>query len=144
MRSRAQSWTRCSRTSLRSSECGTKDVLDEEQKDDKGNTWQVWCCEGRAEFSDSARESRFWESEARQVCLQYVDNRHEITERYPANPNGAVGGLAGLTAGHGRVLVMMPHPERVFRAYQNPWRDGTWREDGPWMRLFRNARVALA
>ena len=100
--------------------------------------------EGRAEFSDSASEARFWESEARQVCLQYVDNRHEITERYPANPNGAVRGLAGLTAGHGRVLVMMPHPERVFRAYQNPWRDGTWREDGPWMRLFRNARVALA
>jgi phosphoribosylformylglycinamidine synthase len=38
---------------------------------------------------------------------------------------------------------MMPHPERVFRAYQNAWRDPSWQEDGPWMRLFRNARVAL-
>ena len=51
--------------------------------------------------------------------------------------------LAGLTAADGRVVIMMPHPERVFRAYQNAWRDPSWQEDGPWMRLFRNARVAL-
>jgi len=38
---------------------------------------------------------------------------------------------------------MMPHPERVFRAIQNPWRDRAWGEDGPWMRLFRNARLAV-
>jgi phosphoribosylformylglycinamidine synthase len=41
-------------------------------------------------------------------------------------------------------MVMMPHPERVFRAYQNSWRDQSWEQDGPWMRLFRNARIALA
>jgi len=99
--------------------------------------------EGRAEFSDAAREAQFWEAAGDQVCLQYVDNRHGITERYPANPNGAVRGLAGLTANQGRVMVMMPHPERVFRAYQNPWRDPSWQQDGPWMRLFRNARIAL-
>jgi len=66
-----------------------------------------------------------------------------VTERYPFNPNGAERGLAGLTAADGRVLVMMPHPERVFRTVQNPWRDPEWGEDGPWLRLFRNARVAL-
>ena len=75
--------------------------------------------------------------------MQYVDSNHAATQRYPANPNGATNGLAGLTAADGRVLIMMPHPERVFRAYQNAWRDEAWREDGPWMRLFRNGRFAL-
>ena len=36
---------------------------------------------------------------------------------------------------------MMPHPERVFRAVANSWRPEEWREDSPWMRMFRNARV---
>jgi len=100
--------------------------------------------EGRAEFEDDAHATRFWQSHHHQVALQYVDNHHAVTERYPANPNGAERGLAGLTAAQGRVLVMMPHPERVFRSIQNPWRDPAWGEDGPWLRLFRNARVALA
>jgi phosphoribosylformylglycinamidine synthase len=99
--------------------------------------------EGRAEFADDAEAARFWREQADQVSLQYVDNRHQVTERYPANPNGAERGLAGLTAADGRVLVMMPHPERVFRAVQNSWRDPAWGTDGPWLRLFRNARVAL-
>ena len=71
--------------------------------------------------------------------MQYVDSRHQIANRYPDNPNGAVKGLAGLTAAGGRVLIMMPHPERVFRSVQNVYRDPAWGEDGPWMRLFRNA-----
>jgi phosphoribosylformylglycinamidine synthase len=99
--------------------------------------------EGRAEFADDVEAARFWSQESGQVCLQYVDHHHAVTERYPFNPNGAERGLAGLTAADGRVLVMMPHPERVFRAVQNPWRDPAWGEDGPWLRLFRNARVAL-
>jgi phosphoribosylformylglycinamidine synthase len=99
--------------------------------------------EGRAEFADADAAVRFWDSRAHQVCLQYVDTEHRVAEHYPANPNGAPRGLAGLTAADGRVLVMMPHPERVFRAIINPWRDPSWGEDGPWLRLFRNARVAL-
>ena len=78
------------------------------------------------------------------VALRYVDNHHRVTEHYPENPNGSPQGIAGLTAADGRVLIMMPHPERVFRASQNAWQDPAWGEDGPWMRLFRNARVALA
>ncbi|MEQ9002818.1 MAG: phosphoribosylformylglycinamidine synthase subunit PurQ, partial [Pseudomonadales bacterium] len=99
--------------------------------------------EGRAEFENAAAAERFWSQAAEQVCLQYVDNGHRVTEHYPANPNGAPQGIAGLTAADGRVLVMMPHPERVFRSIQNPWRDPSWGEDGPWLRLFRNARVAV-
>ncbi|MGI9327262.1 MAG: phosphoribosylformylglycinamidine synthase [Pseudomonadales bacterium] len=97
--------------------------------------------EGRAEFNSEASADALWQ--AGDVCLRYVDHAHQPTEQYPDNPNGAVGGLAGVTAAQGRVLAMMPHPERVFRAYANSWRDQRWQEDGPWMRLFRNARVAL-
>lgn len=97
--------------------------------------------EGRAEFdSDQGRKTVWAES---QVPMQYVDNHHEVTERYPANPNGADQGLAAVMAAEGRVLAMMPHPERVFRAYQNPWRDASWHENGPWMKLFQNARRIL-
>jgi len=100
--------------------------------------------EGRAEFIDGAHAQAFWRDRGKQVWLQYVDDRHSVTELYPANPNGAERGLAGLTAADGRVLVLMPHPERVFRAVQNAWRDPAWGEDGPWLRLFRNARMALS
>jgi phosphoribosylformylglycinamidine synthase len=97
--------------------------------------------EGRAEFSQSDDLSKL--VTASQIALEYVDANHEVTGLYPDNPNGAVGGLAGVVAKDGQVLVMMPHPERVYRACQNVWQDPTWSEDGPWLRLFRNARVAL-
>jgi phosphoribosylformylglycinamidine synthase len=97
--------------------------------------------EGRAEFRGSSDLQRL--TDAMQVALQYVDANHEVTELYPDNPNGAVAGLAGVTANQGRVLIMMPHPERVYRTCQNVWQDPAWGEDAPWLRLFRNARVAL-
>ena len=81
---------------------------------------------------------------APQTAFTYVDSFHQPTMTYPANPNGSPGGLAGVTAAEGRVLIMMPHPERVFRATQNAVSDSSWKEDAPWLRLFRNARVALA
>ena len=97
--------------------------------------------EGRAEFHDHAHLREL--TAGGQLCVQYVTSRHQPTEVYPANPNGAVEGLAGVTAAAGRVLAMMPHPERVFRACQNAWPDPAWGEDGPWLRLFRNARSAV-
>jgi phosphoribosylformylglycinamidine synthase len=98
--------------------------------------------EGRAEFRDAASAARFWD--AGQTACQYVDNHHQPTERYPANPNGAARGLAGVLGAEGRVLAMMPHPERVFRVWQNAWRDPAWGdENGPWLRLFQNARRIL-
>ncbi|MEZ5549879.1 MAG: phosphoribosylformylglycinamidine synthase [Pseudomonadales bacterium] len=97
--------------------------------------------EGRTEFDSTEAERAFWQSD--QAGLQYVDNGHQVTERYPANPNGAGSGLAGVLAAQGRVLAMMPHPERVVRAHANPWRDPSWSEHGPWLKLFRNARAVL-
>jgi phosphoribosylformylglycinamidine synthase len=93
--------------------------------------------EGRAEF----RDGDHLRSAGSRVVLRYVENAGGIAERYPANPNGSPLGIAGLTNKNGRVTIMMPHPERVFRAVQHSWRPDSWGEDGPWMRLFRNARV---
>jgi phosphoribosylformylglycinamidine synthase len=74
------------------------------------------------------------------VSLRYVDHFGRVTERYPFNPNGSPEGITGLTSRDGRVTIMMPHPERVFRTVQHAWAPAEWGEDGPWLRMFRNAR----
>jgi len=80
---------------------------------------------------------------AGRVCLRFVDGRGAPATRYPANPNGSPLGITGLTTPDGRVTVLMPHPERLFRTVQHAWHPGEWGEEGPWMRLFRNARAWL-
>ena len=95
--------------------------------------------EGHAEFE--SEEALLEADLSGSVALRYVDNHGKVTETYPANPNGSPRGITGLTSRDGRVTIMMPHPERVFRAVQNSWRPDEWQEDGGWMRMFRNARV---
>ena len=75
------------------------------------------------------------------VAMRFVDNSGRAAERYPANPNGSPAGITSLTTADGRFTALMPHPERVFRAVQNSWHPDDWREDGGWMRMFRNARA---
>ncbi|MGY4490350.1 phosphoribosylformylglycinamidine synthase [Pseudomonas sp. TE3610] len=95
--------------------------------------------EGHAEF---ANQQALIEADVSGcVALRFVDNHGKVTEAYPANPNGSPRGITGLTSRDGRVTIMMPHPERVFRAVQNSWRPDDWNEDAAWMRMFRNARV---
>ncbi|MEX2474424.1 phosphoribosylformylglycinamidine synthase [Marinobacter sp.] len=94
--------------------------------------------EGRAEFVGDDSAAALAESEL--IALRYVDNRGQATARYPYNPNGSENGITGLTTRDGRVTIMMPHPERVFRAVQHSWHPSDWQEDGPWIRMFRNAR----
>ncbi|OEY65017.1 phosphoribosylformylglycinamidine synthase [Marinobacter sp. X15-166B] len=94
--------------------------------------------EGRIELEDSVTVAAL--ADRNQVALRYVDNRGEVTERYPFNPNGSEGGVTGLTTTDGRVTIMMPHPERLFRTAQYSWAPAEWGEDGPWLRMFRNAR----
>ncbi len=79
--------------------------------------------------------------DAARVALRYVDHAGDITPRYPLNPNGAFDGITALTTTDGRVTVMMPHPERVFRTVTNAWHPPAWGADGPWLRMFRNARA---
>jgi len=89
--------------------------------------------EGRAEYATA--------NSVNNLALSYIDYKGNATEAYPANPNGSPQGIAGLTNDDGRVTIMMPHPERIFRSSTNSWRDESWGEYGPWMRMFRNARV---
>jgi len=77
------------------------------------------------------------------VALRFVDNFGKVTQTYPANPNGSANGITAVTSESGRVTVMMPHPERVFRTVSNSWHPENWGEDSPWMRIFRNARKQL-
>ncbi|MFS1702365.1 phosphoribosylformylglycinamidine synthase [Alteromonas sp. AMM-1] len=93
--------------------------------------------EGRAEF---ASEGALQAAQSH-VALRFVNNYGDVATQYPANPNGSPMGITGLTSTDGRATIMMPHPERVFRAVANSWRADEWKEDSPWMRIFRNARV---
>ena len=95
--------------------------------------------EGRAVFKADSDQVAL-ETEG-QVALRYVDPFDATTEVFPYNPNGSPSGITGLTNADGRVTIMMPHPERVFRTVTNSWHPPTWQEDGPWLRMFRNARV---
>lgn len=97
--------------------------------------------EGRVEVRDQEHLSEIERSNT--VAMRFVDHYGQTTQAYPLNPNGSVNGITGLTTTDGRVTVMMPHPERVFRTVANSWHPEDWGEDSPWMRMFRNARKQL-
>ena len=77
---------------------------------------------------------------ANQLALNFVNSSGNTTETYPLNPNGSSKGATGVTAANGRVTIMMPHPERVFRKLQMSWKPNHWKEFSPWMQIFINAR----
>ncbi len=104
--------------------------------------------EGFAEFSSQSAVHNVLDKKL--VTMRFIDNASPLngkstaTEVYPFNPNGSPLGITGLTTTDGRFSIMMPHPERVFRAVQHSWRPDDWQEDAPWMRMFRNARKFIA
>ena len=95
--------------------------------------------EGRAEFVSAEAASSADSSGL--ITARFINNYGDVTEQYPSNPNGSPHGITGLTSTDGRVTIMMPHPERVARTVQNSYALPEWGEDGPWTRMFRNARV---
>jgi phosphoribosylformylglycinamidine synthase len=97
--------------------------------------------EGRAEFASAQARNACDASGT--VALRFLENNLSVAEQYPANPNGSPSGITGLTTVDGRVTIMMPHPERVYRTVQNSWAPPQWGEDGGWLRMFRNARCWL-
>ncbi|KAI1432764.1 CobB/CobQ-like glutamine amidotransferase domain-containing protein [Xylaria sp. CBS 124048] len=98
--------------------------------------------EGRAEFSSPAKLNALLEEGL--SPLRYVDNFGAVTESYPANPNGSPRGIASVTSRDGRVLAMMPHPERTIMADAASYVPQKQLEGlgmyGPWIKMFRNAR----
>ena len=74
------------------------------------------------------------------IAMQYVNYSGNPTQAYPHNPNGSENAIASICDDSGRITIMMPHPERVFRSIQNSWHPDDWQERSPWMRMFENAR----
>lgn len=94
--------------------------------------------EGRAYWKDiklaeSSASGQF-------VSMRYLNHHGKVTEHYPENPNGSPKGCAGFTSTDGRFNVMMPHPERVFRAAQLSWHPKEWKKYSPWIQMFMNVR----
>ena len=88
--------------------------------------------EGKATFESSLP--------LKNISMQYVDHSGIPSQTYPHNPNGSQNAAAAICDDTGRITIMMPHPERVFRAVQNSWHPDEWEERSPWMRMFENAR----
>jgi len=95
--------------------------------------------EGRMQFDDPRAVETLRANG--QLGVRFVDHAGRPTDHYPENPNGSAGGLTGLCSSDGRVTIMMPHPERVFRNVQLSYCPPEWTgEASPWLRLFQNAR----
>jgi len=74
-----------------------------------------------------------------QIVAQYVDDRGELAG-YPWNPNGSADNIAAICDPTGRVLGMMPHPERHVLPVQHPrWTREGLKAEGDGAALFRNA-----
>ncbi|KAF8634279.1 hypothetical protein AX17_004235 [Amanita inopinata Kibby_2008] len=98
--------------------------------------------EGRAAFTQDGNRQTLEDKGL--VAMRYVDSHGHPTEVYPLNPNGSPGGITGVQTADGRVLALMPHPERVVTLESNSWYppsfDDVWKGTGPWFRMFQNAR----
>lgn len=98
--------------------------------------------EGRAQFKQGVDLQAL--TEAGLAPIRYTDNYGNVTSKYPYNPNGSPEGIAGVRSKDGRVLAMMPHPERTIMASVGSYiPDGMteeWGEFGPWVRMFKSAR----
>lgn len=97
--------------------------------------------EGRADFTRSGDPAACHNLGL--AAMRYVTPDNIPATRYPANPNGSPDGLTAFTTKDGRTTIMMPHPERAFRAIQMSWAPKKLfkGEAGPWLRLFQNART---
>ena len=93
--------------------------------------------EGRAHFKNNDLIEL---EKSNQVAMQFVDSFERPTMKYPINPNGSPNGITGVTSSNGRITIMMPHPERVFRKVQMSWHSTKWGEYSPWMQIFVNAK----
>ena len=73
------------------------------------------------------------------VAFKYVDENGKEGD-YPINPNGSMDSIAGLTDTTGRILGLMPHPERFVRPTQHPhWSRLKEKADSDGMTIFNNA-----
>lgn len=81
-----------------------------------------------------------------QIAMRFIDDQGNPSDVYPINPNGAPFGITAVSNTDGRILAMMPHPERTLRtlnfSYLPTGLDLT--DTSPWLRVFQNARRFVA
>ena len=108
----------------------------------EGSSLGVWVAHGEGRFHFPDKQVHEHSVSSNLAPLRYVDDSNNITQEYPFNPNGSPDGMAALCSEDGRHLAMMPHPERVFTAWQWPWMPEEWSDYkvGPWLKMFQNAR----
>ena len=108
----------------------------------EGSSLGVWVAHGEGRFHFPDKQVHEHSVSSNLAPLRYVDDSNNITQEYPFNPNGSPDGMAALCSENGRHLAMMPHPERVFTAWQWPWMPEEWSDYkvGPWLKMFQNAR----
>jgi phosphoribosylformylglycinamidine synthase len=97
--------------------------------------------EGQTKWSSPLQQQQLIQDQL--VALHYCDDQGLATEQYPLNPNGSPLGQTAFTSTDGRALILMPHPERLFRSVQFSWHPQEWGEHSPWMKMFLNARKWL-
>ncbi|MDP2650094.1 MAG: phosphoribosylformylglycinamidine synthase subunit PurQ, partial [bacterium] len=107
----------------------------------EGSTLGIWVAHGEGRM-EADKETIARIQKENLAPLSFVDDAGKATEKYPFNPNGSPEGITALTSANGRHLAMMPHPERLFRLWQWPWRPEEWQglKASPWLKLFQNAK----
>ncbi|GBD36447.1 Phosphoribosylformylglycinamidine synthase subunit PurQ [bacterium HR36] len=106
--------------------------------------WQLPVAHGEGRFL--CRDDAVWHTleQQGQIVLRYVDGEGRLAG-YPFNPNGSQGNVAGICDPTGRVLGLMPHPERHVLPTQHPqWTRKGLAAEGEGLRLFRNAVAYFA
>jgi len=100
--------------------------------------------EGRASFTTAVGVTAQVFVRHNLAPVRYVDNATlKPTMTYPYNPNGSPEGIAGIRSPDGRVLAIMPHPERTVIGGVASWLPTdaeNWGDVGPWGRIFYSAR----
>lgn len=82
----------------------------------------------------------YWSPQATAQVAAGVDPTRIGILDEPDNPNGSLANIAGLSDSTGRVLGLMPHPERFLFATQHPqWTRKGLRGEGDGLKVFRNA-----
>lgn len=77
--------------------------------------------------------------ENNQIIFRYADKKGKVTSSYPLNPNGSVDAIAGISDPTGRILGLMPHPERHFLFHHHPmWTRLEPERQGQGARIFEN------
>ncbi len=108
-----------------------------------GSTLGIWVAHGEGRAYFPGKEILKKVESLSLAPVRYVDDRREVTMKYPFNPNGSANGIAALCSPDGRHLAIMPHPERTFLKWQWAWMPEAWKKTlkaSPWLTMFQNAR----